>query len=114
MTKLSKTQQKLLDEAKARIDFARTHSFYDWMRKNNSRVDDSATDEQIEMMIKREIELGYENWYIESYEETKNGKTWMSCNSRSLHKLAELGLIEIIMDSTGETYGLDSVKILNY
>jgi len=114
MVKLSKVQQKLLDDAKARIEFARTHNFYDWMRKNISRVDDSTTDEQIEMMIEREVELGYENWYTEAYEETKNGVTYMSCNSRSLHKLEELGLIEILRDSTGETYGLDSVKVLNY
>ena len=113
MTKLSKTQQQLLDGAKARIDFARNHNFYDWARKNISHFYDR-TDEQIEMMIEREVELGYENWYTEAYEETKNGYTWMSCNSRSLHKLEELGLIEIKRDSTGETYGVDSIKVLNY
>ncbi len=112
--KLSKTQQKHLDDAKARIDFARTHNLYDWMRKNLSRFDDSTTDEQIEMAIKHDAELGYKIWYSEAYEETKNGITWMSCNSKTLHKLAELGLIEIIRDSTGETYGLDSIKVLNY
>ena len=114
MTKLSKTQQKVLDSAKSRIDFARTHNLYDWMRKNISILDDSSTDEQIEMYIEREIEAGYKNWYADAYEETKNGYTWTSCNSRTLHKLCELGLIEIVRDSTGESYGVDSIKVLNY
>ena len=111
--KLSKTQQEVLDGAKARIDFARNHDFYEWVRANISLMFDF-TNEQIDAELAKRKEQGWKVWEHEAYEETKNGFTWMYCNSRTLHKLAEYGLIEILRDSTGESYASDSVKVLNY
>ena len=110
---LSKTQQEVLNGAKARIDFARNHNFYDWVRGTTYRME-NFTNEQIDAELAKREKQGWRVVEREIYEETQNGYTWLHCNSRTLHKLAEYGLTEILRDSTGECYGTDSIKVLNY
>jgi len=53
--------------------------------------------------------------YLKKYwEEHRNGIVLTHCNSRTLAKLEEYGLIKIIEDSNGEQFGIDTVQVLNY
>lgn len=117
MVKLSKAQQEVLDTAKERIDFARTHSFYDWFREGDRYFRD-ATDEEIKAVIdKRTAEGSVINWEYETthYEWNRNGIDYLChASSATIRKLESLGLIEIIKDSNGEYYGFDQIRILNY
>lgn len=110
--KLSKAQQAVMDQAKSNIDFARNNTYYTWIRKHfYSR---EMTDEEIQEMIERDKKaFGYE-YEAKRFEEERNGITLAQCNSRTLYKLQEYGLIEIIEDSKGHTYGIDTIKVLNY
>ena len=48
------------------------------------------------------------------WEEHRNGIVLTHCNTKTLQKLESYGLIEIIYDSTGEDFGIDTIKVLNY
>lgn len=50
--KLSKAQQEVMDKAKERIDYARTHSFHDWFR-NNTCADyvKEMSDQEVDALI---------------------------------------------------------------
>lgn len=123
--KLSKAQTEVMNKAKADIDYARTHDFIYWIAKatgHNLDVDwDSHpnpyfTNEQVRKDAEEiaEKDANGDGYWLKRYEEVKNGTVLTSCNSRTLYKLEEYGLIEIIDDSTGQTYGIDRVKVLNY
>lgn len=100
--KLSKAQQEVMDQAKADIDFARKVSYKEWLKKA-SRIHDEDLDDAVA------------NGYLkEYYDEERQGIVLTQCNSRTLRKLEELGLIQIIKDACGTTYGIDTVKVLNY
>ena len=101
--KLSKAQQMVLDKAKADIDFARNSSYAEWVQKTMRGMRQNYIDRCIE-----------DGEYLRDYEAQKNGRAIVYCNSKTLYKLAEYGLIEIIEDSNGETQGLDVIKVLNY
>lgn len=122
--KLSKAQQKVIDDAKKDIDFARTHSLREWAAKRCRRSETDRiitnyslygyrTREEALKAMNEEIDK-FINKYSESYENNKNGIVFTYCNSRTLAKLQKLGLIEILYDSEGEHFGIDTIKILNY
>ena len=114
--KLSKTQEQVLEWAKKDIDFARAHNFYDWFRGTHHWFSDY-TDEMIDADFAEKEQLGYlgtKSYEMDRYNDRKNGITVTMCNSRTLYKLQELGLIEIIEDSNGEKFGVDHIKVLNY
>jgi len=117
MAKLSKAQQEVLDIAKERIDFARTHNFYDWFRQYN-RTCRNHTDEEVRKEIDERTANGWiGNWEWETtrYEWNRNGIDYLChASSATIKKLESLGLIEIIKDSNGEYYGFDQIKVLNY
>lgn len=99
--KLSKAQQEVLNQAKKDIDLARKFDNHiDWLI---SRYGEHLA----ERMSKRPI-------WEKSWEEEKNGIVSTSCNSKTLKVLERNGLIEIIRDSNGERFGLDTIKVLNY
>lgn len=101
--KLSKAQEKVMEQAYKDIDLARNNNYEAWVRKYIKGF----TDEYIEERIRLEDR---KDWY----EDRKNGIVLTSCNTKTLRKLEELGLIKIIKDSTGSTWGIDIVKVLNY
>lgn len=110
--KLSKAQQEVLEDAMEEIDFARTHSFYDWYRKGFNAGD--LTNEEINARI-NDCVLGRDyfecryNWNREGIDYTCHA------SSATIRKLETLGLIEILYDSNGSHgYGLDRIRILNY
>lgn len=101
--KLTPAQQKVMEKAYRDIDLARNNNYEAWIRKTIKGF----TDEYIEDRIRLEDR---KDWY----EDRKNGIVLTSCNTRTLKKLEDLDLIEIIKDSTGSTWGIDVVKVLNY
>ena len=119
MAKLSKAQQEVLDRAKYRIDFARTHSFCDWWRKNESFWKyKEATDAEVYEILEERTRKGWIGtleWEMKHYEMERDGiDPYCHASSATIKKLETLGLIEIIYDSNGEYYGFDTIKILNY
>ena len=121
--KLSKAQTEVMEKAKARIDFARTHDFYDWFRNIWSFHPEKAnwSNEQIdayyEDMDKRfnNSNITFKDEDMAEFTDFINGID-SSChtNSKTLEKLEEMGLIEIIYDSKGDRFGIDKIRILNY
>lgn len=113
--KLSKAQQEVMDKAKARIDFARTHSFCDWWRSGASYYHRNKTDEEVYAYLEGREYFNTEE-EMKRYEMNRNGIDYLChASSASIRKLESLGLIEIIKDSCGDKrYGFDTIKILNY
>lgn len=124
--KLSKTQAKVLEYAKAKIDFARTHSLREWAEKQTELTPDYVQraievdkyhhgPERLKQMFEDRIQ-GYMRRYEKYYEDNKRGIVLCGSvvNSRTLRKLAALGLILILEDSCGERYGIDTIQVLNY
>ena len=111
--KLSKAQQRVIDEAKEQIDVARMYNTFEEYFDNyygkrycNSNYNTS------EKYKERDLEKfeTLRGWW----EERINGIVYTSANSKTLYKLEQLGLIEIIYDAKNESYGIDNIKILNY
>jgi hypothetical protein len=105
MKKLSKAQQEVMDHAKRKIDKARSMDYPTWLKASDSYYD------YHEKQWKKAVEEGYLKEY---WEDARNGIVLTHCNSKTLWKLEEFGLIEIIEDSTGDRCGIDTVKVLNY
>lgn len=101
--KLTPAQQKVMNEAYKDIDLARNNSYEAWVRKTVRGMTDEYIEEAIWTGNRRD-------WY----EDRKNGRVLTHCNTKTLRKLEEMGLIKIIEDSTGSTWGIDTVKVLNY
>lgn len=112
MAKLSKAQQQVLEEAMAEIDHARSCDTFEEFYKS----------EEISKHIvwylredeKRFKESKEYNIWLSAYNERRNAIVLTHCNSKTLEKLSDYGLIEIIKDSKGKTYGIDTIKVLNY
>jgi hypothetical protein len=120
--KLTKAQQEVLDKAKANIDFARTHDFYDWFRDNwsfdtekSNWSDDQINNyyEDMERFNKTDVSFKDEDM-DEFIDLTKGIYRSIRVNSKTLVKLEKMGLIEILYDSNGDRFGIDRIKILNY
>lgn len=125
--KLSAAQQKVLDEARAQIDYARTHTKREWLLKHEGFKDEQAMEATIEYLRKyghdpektrqrfEERLAQYDTLIGHWYEDNLNGIVLVHCKGQMLHKLAELGYFEIIEDTTGsESWSSDVVKVLNY
>ena len=116
MAKLSKAQAKLLEELKNEIDKARRLSYPEWLAETQHYFATPAwADERLKKVYEERLQKAVEEKYFYEYwEERRNAIVNIHCNSKTLKKLEELGLIEIIYDSTGSNYGIDEVKVLNY
>jgi len=121
--KLSKAQEKVMEEAKREIDKARSMDYPEWlMDMGDYKVPEWATDETSPYYNPRLAEhyrkifdeaVAKEEWK-NYWEDNRNGIVLTRCNSKTLKKLEEYGLIKIIYDSNGERIGIDTVQILNY
>lgn len=124
--KLSKAQQEVMNKAKAQIDFARTHTVFEWAQEKTHTTNEDiermvsqadlyySTPEKMRKSLNERIER-YVEQYSEYYERERRGEVLTHCNSKTLEKLEKMGLIEIEFDSKGYGgYGIDRVKILNY
>jgi len=118
--KLSKAQAEVLEDAKKRIDFARSNSFFDWYMPTASNyiVKNIHTPDELDDYLSSRIGRGgftMKELSMANYEMLRNGIDYLChANSKTILKLEELGLIEVLKDSNGEHYGLDVIKILNY
>ena len=101
--KLSKAQQEVMEKAKREVDQARELDYPEWLRATSKSIRADAID--------RLIAEGYLKEYWEAH---RRGEVLTHCNSKTLKKLEEYGLIEIIEDSNGQNYGIDTIKVLNY
>ena len=104
MKKLSKAQEQVMKDAYKDIDKARSMTYPEWFKETQSHG-----------LRENAIPRYIENEYLKEYwEDARNGIVLTHCNSRTIRKLAELGLVEIVRDSSGESFGIDTIKILNY
>lgn len=116
--KLSTAQQKVIEEAKSRIDYARSHDFYDWYRKEY-KPNCEITNDEIDNAIKRQEQFGShfnKICYEKRYQMNINGIDYLChASSATIKKLEKVGLIEIVYDSNGaKNCAFDIIKILNY
>lgn len=111
--KLSTAQKKVIDDATAKIDFARSHNFYDWYRKAMNCA--TYSDDRIDQVMARNDEklfgIGGKEYEMRSYEGYKNGEVLVTANTKTLAKLEEMGVIKIIKE--GGMYP-DLIKVINY
>lgn len=107
--KLSKTQEQVLANAKKDIDEARSLSYPEWLKAENHfyQCDNEYHQKRYREAVEKEEMKKY-------WEEHRNGIVLTHCNTKTLQKLESYGLIEIIYDSTGENFGIDTIKVLNY
>lgn len=103
--KLSNAQEKVMMKAKKDIDMARSMEYAEWLKETHSFY------QTHEDAYQKAMSEGYLKEY---WEDGRKGIVLASCNSRTLAKLEEMGLIEIVYDSNGETFGIDTIKVLNY
>jgi len=104
--KLSAVQQRIIDKAKADIDIARTFDYPEWLISTHGQY---FTPERVREYIEEE--------YLKcQWEERRSGIALAQANSRSIEKLAALGLIEIIRNGKDEkrAYAIDKFRLLNY
>ena len=103
--KLSKAQANVMMKAKKDIDMARSMDYAEWLKETESYF--QTHEESYQKAVAEE--------YLKEYwEDGRKGIVLVSCNSRTLSRLEEMGLIEIVYDSNGETFGIDTIKVLNY
>lgn len=111
MTKLSKAQEAILNEAKESIDTARAcNSFEEWVYKTETYWRGRYTLEEAIPKI-REFYAKHNNWRQKYYEAYKTGKVLVTANTRTIAKLEELGLIRIIDE--GGSYP-DWIEVIGY
>ena len=106
--KLSKAQQETYDDILRQISEARnTESFEEYFEKHNAPRKNSRYDTIEKCNAEDPRFLDY---YKENYEQRKMGIALTHCAGATIQKLQNLGLIEIIEDSTGTRYGVDRVR----
>lgn len=111
--KLSKVQKELMNKMREWIDRAREFETYDeYFEKYEAPHKQSAYDTPEKYKSKSPDDW---KWYEETWQKKRNGIVYIHCNSRTLYKLQEFGLIELIHDSKNDGgCGIDTVKVLNY
>lgn len=111
MTKLTKAQEAVLNEAKANIDFARSVNFYDWYRVSYNA--NQKSDEDIEKQINKPLykDIGGRAYFEGIYKNEIKGITLVMCNTRTLKALENLGYIRIINE--GGSYP-DRIEVIGY
>ena len=107
--KLTKAQQEVLTDAKQSIDMARSYETYEEYEYNTNHFwRGRYTFEEAKELIKRNDESGfYRGWY----EKRRRGITLVTANTKTITKLAEYGLIEVINE--GRTYP-DTIRVIGY
>lgn len=112
MTKLSRAQQEIMEKAYKDIDKARNaEDLVEWYRKCISAS--WLREMSHEDLVKEFEKDNSKDWWTKYYNELINGIVHTHANGKSLYRLQELGLIEIIVDMTNHGR-YDVVKILNY
>lgn len=101
--KLSKAQEKVMEKAYEKINRARECKDYEEYVMKKTSFSEAGKLEEIK-----------ERRYEEYYKMELEGIVLIQCNSKTLRKLEELGLVKILYDSTGSHFGIDTVKVLNY
>ena len=110
--KLSKAQAEVMSQAKKDIDLARSLDYPEWLKTTNHVFQNDNDNEYWAKRYEEAVSSGYlkEYWEVE-----RKGQVLTHCNSKTLYKLQELGLIEILYDSKGDGgSGIDRVQVLNY
>jgi len=104
--KLSAVQMEILEEAKRRIDEARS---YDTFEEYKGETDHYCQARGGAEYVKAHIE--YYEPYRKYWEQAKNAMPLIRANSRTIKALEKAGLIEIVDD--GGMFP-DTIKVLNY
>lgn len=104
--KLSKAQARILDEAKKKIDLARSFETFEEYKGETSYY---AKDHGGAEYVRANIE--YYEPYRKYWENAKQGMPLVVANSRTIKALEKMGLIEIVDD--GGMFP-DVIKVLNY
>lgn len=122
--KLSKAQAEVIENAHMTIDKARNMDYPEWLMDTEHyyqipkwMIDETSPyyNPKGAERIRKEFEEAVEREEMKDYWQAyRDGKVLTHCNSKTLCKLESLGLIEIIYDSNGESYGLDWIKVLYY
>lgn len=107
MKKLTATQQKIYSEMLATIDEARNSDYPDWLKKHGHSWRYQYDEELLQEAVKRGERREY-------WENIREGVVLTEANGRSLYRLEQEGLIEILEDGTNRRWGLDTVRVLNY
>lgn len=120
--KLSKAQAEVMEQAKKDIDYARSHDFLHWISKAhgydldvdwdshpNKHLTNARVLADAEEYVRKDT-----GWWRNRYEAERAGEVLTHCNSKTLAKLEQMGLVEIVFDSKGTSYGIDHVRVLNY
>lgn len=113
MTKITKAQENVLNRAKERIDFARSHNFYDWyMRRatNYERINIHNLDE-LDKHLSNRYGRDLRQAYINDYENERKGITIVLSNTRTIKALERLGLIRIINEGGSS---IDTIEVIGY
>lgn len=109
--KLTKAQEEILNYAKKDIDLARSFNTYEEYEYNRNHYwQGRYTLEEARELIK-ENDLENNKFFSKLYEERKRGNAIVTANTRTIKKLEELGLIEIIDE--GGSYP-DMIKVIGY
>lgn len=113
MTKFSKVQEEILNRAKAEIDFARDHNFYDWYRHvfNCNFYTDERIDERMKEQEEKWNGIGGKAYEEDHYNRYRNGITLVTANTRTLAALEKLGAIRIVKE--GGSYP-DWIEVIGY
>lgn len=110
--KLSKAQERVMQDAKQKIDNARAcETFEEYFTKYIAPYNNGAWKTIESYQTKDPEALSH---YIQFWNNEKDGIVLCEADSRTIRKLEEFGLIKIIYDSVGESYGIDTIKVLNY
>lgn len=122
--KLSKAQAEVLEQAHKDIDKARSMDYPEWLMATNHyyQIPKWAEDEtsphynpSLVEHLRNKFAEAIEREELKDYwQRERNGIVLTRCNSKTIKKLEEYGLVKIIYDSNGESYGIDTVQILNY
>lgn len=107
--KLTAAQQKVMDEAKKKIDQARMYNTMEDYYENIMRCGSYRT---AQWMKENELETWemYRDWWLKH----QKGIVLIRANSKSLYKLESYGLINLIDDSKGSSVGIDIIQVRNY
>ena len=110
--KLSKAQERVMQDAKQKIDNARAcETFEEYFTKHIAPYNNGAWKTIESYQTKDPEALAH---HIQFWNNEKDGTVLCEADSRTIRKLEELGLIKIIYDSTGDALGSDTIKLLNY
>lgn len=111
--KLSATQEKVYKEILKPINIARS---FDSFEKYYDEYDKSNGSNFERKLSAEQLKTNYPEIYSrrkKSWEEKRNGILVTGCiNSKTLCKLVEFGLIEIIEDGKNNAAGIDVIQVL--